>query len=209
MLTGDHPQSYTQHGLTLFGAPRRRHATPALRTKIGVVSPELNNAWPRARKMSIREAVGTGFDGGFVPMGERGVGIGLSGSLSPEEQAWREERVEEMLQGLGPHRWSDEVSQTELGSWADRTFSSLGVGEQAVVLVMRALVGAPPVVLLDEVWSGMDERMVAAVRDFLRKGGVSRQQAVIVISHWENEVPWGVEDGVKRFKLEDGIGHEL
>ncbi|KZV63619.1 P-loop containing nucleoside triphosphate hydrolase protein [Peniophora sp. CONT] len=209
MLTGDHPQSYTQHGLVLFGAPRRKHATPALRTKIGVVSPELNNAWPRARMMSVREAVGTGFDGGFVPLGERGVGIGLNGALSPEEQAWREKRVEEMLHGLGPHRWSDDVSQSELGAWADRTFSSLGVGEQAVVLVMRALVGAPPVVLLDEVWSGMDERMVTAVRSFLRQGGVSRQQAVIVISHWENEVPWGNEDGVKRFKLEDGVGREL
>jgi hypothetical protein len=30
-----------------------------------------------------------------------------------------------------------------------------------------------------------------------------------VISHWEDEVPWGVEDGVKRFRLVGGVGAVL
>ena len=91
ILTGDHPQSYTQRAptsaLALFGAPRRTHATTHLRTRIGVVSPELYNAWPRGRNMNVWEAIATGFDGGFVPLGPRGLGVGLHGE-SERVRAW-------------------------------------------------------------------------------------------------------------------------
>jgi ABC-type molybdenum transport system ATPase subunit/photorepair protein PhrA len=63
--------------------------------------------------------------------------------------------------------------------------------------------------LLDEVWSGMDDGMIRAARAYLRADGVGEEQAVVVISHWEDEVPWGVEDGVKRFRLEGGEGTVL
>jgi ABC-type molybdenum transport system ATPase subunit/photorepair protein PhrA len=79
----------------------------------------------------------------------------------------------------------------------------LSAGEQSMVLLMRALVGRPKLVLLDEVWSGMDEFMIAAARAYLRNGGVDEDQAVVVISHWEDEVPWGVQDGIKRFQLHE------
>jgi len=78
-----------------------------------------------------------------------------------------------------------------------------------MVLLMRALVGRPSLVLLDEVWSGMDEGMVRAAREYLRGDGIGEEQAGIVVSHWEDEVPWGVEDGVKRFRLEGGEGTVL
>ncbi|KAI0311188.1 P-loop containing nucleoside triphosphate hydrolase protein [Amylostereum chailletii] len=215
VLTGDHPQSYTQRApsaLNLFGLPRRRHATPALRARIGVVSPELYNAWPRARAMSVWEAVGTGFDGGFVPMGVRGVGIGLSGALTPSEQAWREQRVRAVLSGLGPHAWGGSESGDAVSpeAFAERPFAGLSAGAQSVVLLMRALVGRPAVVLLDEVWAGMDEGMIEAARAYLRSGeGVGADQAVVVISHWEGEVPWTAEDGVRRFRLEEGVGRQV
>ena len=57
----------------------------------------------------------------------------------------------------------------------------------------------PPLVLLDEAWAGMDEGMVSAARRYLRHdGGLKEGQACVVISHWEDEVPWGWEDGVRR-----------
>ena len=205
-MTGDHPQSYTQGGptsaLILFGSPRRAHATPHLRARIGVVSPELYNAWPRARDMSVWEAIATGFDGCFVPLGPRGLGTGLGAP----ELAWREERVWAVLRGLGPHTWGGSAGET-VEKFAQEPFAALPAGVQSVVLLMRALVGRPPVVLLDEVWAGMDDGMVRAARAYLRHGGgVGEDQAVVVVSHWEDEVPWGVEDGVKRYKLEGGVG---
>ena len=84
-------------------------------------------------------------------------------------------------------------------------------GEQSIVLLMRALVGRPPLVLLDEVWSGMDEGMVKAVWRYLADGGggLLPTQACVVISHWEDEVPWTKADGVRRMLLKDGVAQEV
>ncbi|KAG2087721.1 P-loop containing nucleoside triphosphate hydrolase protein [Suillus cothurnatus] len=207
LLTGDHPQSYTQRGssnLELFSRPRQRIPTPLLRSLIGVVSPELANAYPRRAGVSVFDVVGTGFDGGF-------------GALSDEVRQWRVKRVHEVLNGLGPTSWETETSSFAAGDellepneiFSKRDFVDLSAGEQSIVLLMRALVSHPQLVLLDEVWSGMDENMVRAARRYLCEGGVGSDQAVVVISHWEEEVPWTVRDGLRRFKLDDGGGEEL
>jgi hypothetical protein len=168
--------------------------------------------------MSVWEAIATGFDGGFVPLGPRGLGVGLHGELSEPERAWRVERIWSVLRGLGPHAWRDGGAIAEgltaqgedsVEGFARCRFAELPAGVQSVVLLMRALVGRPPLVLLDEVWAGMDDGMIRAARAYLRGDGVGKDQAVIVVSHWEDEVPWGVEDGVKRFKLEGGEGAVL
>jgi ABC-type glutathione transport system ATPase component len=159
--------------------------------------------------MNVWEAVATGFDGGFVPLGPRGLGVGLHGELSESERTRRADRVWEVLRGLGPQTWGGADLGTRPESveeFAQRPFAELPAGAQSIVLLMRALVGRPPIVLLDEVWSGMDEGMVRAARAYLRGDGIGDEQAVIVVSHWEDEVPWGVEDGVKRFRLVGGVG---
>ena len=63
-------------------------------------------------------------------------------------------------------------------------------GERRIVFLMRALVSRPPVMLIDEVWSGMDEGMIFAVRRYFTEGdGAGGGQAVLVITHWEEDVP--------------------
>ncbi|KAJ3890139.1 hypothetical protein GG344DRAFT_78118 [Lentinula edodes] len=85
---------------------------------------------------------------------------------------------------------------------------------------MRALVGRAPLILLDEVWSGMDEIMVRVAREYLRGdpsststspdgGGIGSDQAVVVVTHWEEEVPWSLDEDprvFKRFRLGGGKG---
>lgn len=177
-----------------------------------MVSPELANAYPRRAGVSVFDVVGTGFDGSFVPGGKNGVGNGLEGTLSDEVRRWRVKRVREVLNGLGPTSWGTDASIPTNGDelfapneiFSKRDFVDLSAGEQSIVLLMRALVSRPQLVLLDEVWSGMDENMVRAASRYLCEGGVGPDQAVVVISHWEEEVPWTVRDGLKRFKLENG-----
>lgn len=210
LLTGDHPQSYTQRHLHLHSTPRRRIATPYLHSLVGLLSSELFDAFPRYANMTVWEAIGTGFDGGFVPRGKEGVGIGVLQPLDDAGVRWRVERCWEVLEALGPRAWTT-ASGVGMGlsteEFKNRRFVDLAVGEQRMVLLMRALVGRPPLVLLDEVWSGMDEAMVNAARQYLREGGgVTEEQAVVVITHWEDEVPWSEKDGVRRFQLNDGVG---
>ena len=163
--------------------------------------------------MSVWEAVGTGFDGGFVPLGKHGVGKGVLQPLDDAGTQWRIERCWEVLEALGPQAWQDlgnkdrNENRMSTKEFKDRQFVDLAVGEQRMVLLMRALVGRRPLVLLDEVWSGMDEAMVRAARRYLREGGgVTEEQAVVVITRWEDEVPWEEEDGVRKFILNNGVG---
>ncbi|KAG6828294.1 hypothetical protein H0H92_008454 [Tricholoma furcatifolium] len=223
LLTGDHPQSYTQKHLHLHGRPRSRLPTPHLQSLTGLLSPELFDAFPRHANMRVWDAIGTGFDGGFVPQGRERVGLGVLTPLTPADIAWRVSRCWEVLEALGPAAWglgSDSASSSRSSEpvpthaqrralaeeFSKRAFVDLPVGEQRMVLLMRALVGRAPLVLLDEVWSGMGEGMVRAARKYLREGGVGPEQGVVVITHWEEEVPWGTEDGVKRFRIDAGVG---
>ncbi|KAH9949298.1 P-loop containing nucleoside triphosphate hydrolase protein [Amylocystis lapponica] len=221
MLTGDHPQSFAQSArLTLFGRARARWTADALAARIGRVSPELHNAFPPRTGLSVWDAVGTGFTGAFVPKGRMRVGLGVedSAELTPGggPERWRLRKMWEVLEGLGPRAWAGRVADGSLEAPEDREFAareyvSLTPGEQSIVLLMRALVGRPPLVLLDEVWAGMDEGQVQAARRYLADGGggLTEQQACVVISHWEDEVPWGRQDGVRRFVLQDGEGSEV
>ncbi|KAG7091397.1 hypothetical protein E1B28_010434 [Marasmius oreades] len=238
MLMGDHPQSYTQtpncyvapdssssvteRHLHLFSQPRRLIPTPHLQcgSLIGVLSPEIFDAFPRRANMKVWNVISTGFDGGYVPRGTVGVGLGVRGESKrygpaeirefveggSEEEKWRFQRMAEVLEALGPRSWGREGEQER---FSQKAFVDLSVGEQRMVLLMRALVARPKLVLLDEVWSGMDEEMVEAARSYLRGDGVGDDQAVVVITHWDGEMPWGDEDGLRRFRLIEGEGKEV
>lgn len=215
LLTGEHPQSYTQSSnLRLFDRERSRWATPLLHRQIGRVSPELFNAFPRRHSLTVWDAVGTGFDGGFVPKGKRRVGLAPDGiPLAPgsHEEEWRVHRMHEVMRALGPARWHSHPDKATAEWFFAQPFTSLSPGEQSMVLLMRALVGAPPLVLLDEAWAGMDKAMVQAAHEYLQDGGegLTDEQACVVVSHWEEEVPWGPEDGVQRYKLDSGNGKQI
>lgn len=129
MVTGDHPQSYSQpaSSIRLFSKPRRSIATTTLQRQIGIVSPELFNAFPRRLPgLTVRDAIATGFDSTY---------------------AFRVRTVEEDTR-------LDEITRTfgfGLGKEGDKEFALLNAGEQALTLLIRALVSKAPLLILDEV----------------------------------------------------------
>lgn len=159
--------------------------------------------------------------------------------LSSDEERWRKDRVKEVVRTLGPLAWraaeaelsagnSDENARNQtrtlrgLGETDELVdeeqvflatpFAYLSPGSQSLVLLMRALVSRPPLLLLDEPWAGMSAPMLHAARRYLTRssteeeiGGLQEEQAVVLVTHWEGEVPWAREEG-RRFRLEDGGG---
>ncbi|PCH35667.1 nucleoside triphosphate hydrolase protein [Wolfiporia cocos MD-104 SS10] len=221
MLTGEHPQSFAQSDrVRLFGRPRASWPTRDLTARIGRFSPELHRAFPRRVGMTVWDVVGTGFGGEFVPRGRLRVGVRFEDGAELERdgpvERWRVRRMWTVLEALGPRAWRGRVRDRTLGveedkEFAKRHFVDLTAGEQSMVLLMRALVGRPLLVLLDEVWAGMDDGMVQAVWRYLADGGggLLETQACVVISHWEDEVPWSKQDGVRKFLLKSGEGREV
>ncbi|KAK2461100.1 hypothetical protein APHAL10511_006879 [Amanita phalloides] len=233
LLTGAHPLSYTLPHLRLYGQKRSRIPTPLIQSRIGEMSPELFDAFPRRIPgMSVWVVVGTDFEGAFIERGREGVGVpseegglgigireeganeltwdGVNGDKWDEVEKWRIKRCREVLEALGPAAWDHREGPSPLlnpissvtKEFAHRRFVELSAGEQRVVLVMRALVGRPPLVLLDEALSGMSDGMVKAVKRYISSGGVRNDQALIAISHWQEELPM---EPSGLFRLADGI----
>ncbi|PFH48543.1 hypothetical protein AMATHDRAFT_81756 [Amanita thiersii Skay4041] len=229
LVTGAHPLSFSLPDLELYGQKRSRIPTPLLQSRIGEMSPEMFDAFPRRMPgMNVWAAVGTGFEGAFVERGKEGVGVGVEmGGLGnwDDVRAWRIRRTWEILEAIGPASWGDTVTVNQpaikiqetlrgglpypladLGispstmDFAQRRFVELSAGEQRVVLVMRSLVARPPLVLLDEALSGMSEGMVRAVRRYISSGGVGCDQALVAVSHWDDELPFS--GGGKVFRLD-------
>ncbi|KAF8608444.1 P-loop containing nucleoside triphosphate hydrolase protein [Ceratobasidium sp. AG-I] len=184
MVTGDHPQSYSQpaSSIRLFSKPRRAIATTTLQRQIGVVSPELFNAFPRRLPgLSVRDAIATGFDSTYA----------YRARIAEEDT-----RLDEITRVFG----------FGLGKEGDREFALLNAGEQVLTLLMRALVSKAPLLILDEPFAGMDDNMVAKAKKYLLEN-LESYQAVIVVTHWEEEVPWPASV-VRRMELKNGTCSE-
>ncbi|CEL52614.1 putative ABC transporter ATP-binding protein C323,04 OS=Schizosaccharomyces pombe (strain 972 / ATCC 24843) GN=SPAC323.04 PE=3 SV=1 [Rhizoctonia solani AG-1 IB] len=180
MITGDHPQSYSQpaSSLRLFSKPRRSVPTTTLQRQIGLVSPEQYNAFPRRIPgLSVRDAIGTGFDSTYA--------------FRPRTKD-EEAQVDKLINAFG----------IGVGKDGEKEFALLGAGEQALILLMRALVSKAPLLILDEPFAGMDDAMVVRAKRYLL-GELEPYQAVVLVTHWAEEVPWPASV-VQQLQLKDG-----
>jgi molybdate transport system ATP-binding protein len=83
---------------------------------------------------------------------------------------------------------------------ADRRFDRLSTGEQRLVLLVRALVKRPPVLILDEPFQGMDRPTMERARDWLDRR-LLPDQTLIVVTHDDAEIPKTV---TRRLRLDRG-----
>jgi molybdate transport system ATP-binding protein len=100
----------------------------SLRRQIAWVSPELQAGY--WYPTNVRQCIASGFDSS----------IGQTRRLKPEE----ERVVDELLE------------QFELGQFAERNVKALSYGQFRRVLIARAVVHSPKILLLDEPWEGLD-----------------------------------------------------
>ena len=112
-------------------------------------------------------------------------------------------RIDELLTELGPDKWSSVDHTVKYGrTFSECEFAMLSSGEQGLVLLLRALVGKPPLLILDEVFAGMDAKMIDVAKEYLSRR-LDSSQAVIFVTHWEEEVPWKGSD-LQSARIEDG-----
>jgi len=104
----------------------------ALRRDVAWVSPELQAGY--RYRTTVRDAIASGFDSS----------LGLVRALDADERA----RVDALLEEL------------DLLRLADRLQTELSYGQFRRVLLARALVRRPRVLLLDEPWEGLDGRRI-------------------------------------------------
>jgi len=123
---------------------------------------------------------------------------GLEGSVGVYREATATEKAE-------AYRCLEVVG---LAHMAQRPFRSLSTGQARRVLLARALVGEPELILLDEPFSGLDRESRTSMRDLLESRMTAGVQ-VILVSHHEGDRLTGIthtafmEGGKLRFRSSD------
>lgn len=151
-----------------------------MQANIGHVSPEIFNAFPRrfgSEGLTAREAIATGFESVFSYR-----------RLNEQQRG----ELEQLLRDF------DHPALTP--PLLDKLFAELQPGDQMLVLLLRALIKKPPLLVLDEPYSGMSRETIDKVNAFIEHK-LDPRQAVIIITHFEEELPSCIDRGLR---LEDG-----
>ena len=183
LLTGDNPKSFSQD-ITLFGRRRGTGETIFdIQAKIGHVSPELHYHFPAHR--TAKDAILSGFSGTFAPPDK----------LSEKELKQYDDLVK-FFEGVLPENLR-----------GDR-FSELSTSHQRLVLLLRAFVKRPPLLILDEPYQGMDEAAIKRAREYLETE-INDKQAVVMVTHFVGEEAAGGRWGRVLKLRENGTIEEI
>lgn len=159
LLCGDHPQAYA-NDVHLFG--RRRGTGETIwdvKRNVGLVSPEFHLYF--TEPLSAARAAATGF---------------FDGVADHPTTAAQDNRVCELFDAF------------DIAPAADRPFRCLSTGEQRLVLLVRALVKRPPLLILDEPFQGLDPDRIERCRDWIDKE-LSDDQTLLFVTHDPAELP--------------------
>ena len=161
LILGDNPQAYA-NDITLFGKRRGSGDTIwELKGRIGWVAPELHLYYPR--NVACLDVVCSGFHDA----------IGAHGRCSGRQR----EKARDWLRRLG------------LSQVAGMQFGALSEGEQRLVLIARALVKEPELLVLDEPCQGLDPANRDRVLRLVEALGDHTASTLICVSHHRDALP--------------------
>ena len=161
LICADNPQSYTCN-ITLFGKKRGTgESIWDIKKRIGYVSPEMFRSY--LKNLPVIDIVASGlFDT-----------VGLYRRPKPEQLficEW----------------WLDIFGISNL---KDRNFLQLSSGEQRLVLLTRAFVKDPDLLILDEPLHGLDNYHCRLVKDIIEAFCRRTDKTLIMVTHYQEELP--------------------
>ena len=161
LICADNPQSYACD-ITLFGHQRGSGASIwDIKRRIGYVSPELHRSYQRnLPALSI-------------------VASGLKDTVGLYARATDEDKQQCL-------KWMQRFGIEQL---AQRAFTQLSSGEQRLILVCRAFVKNPDLLILDEPMHGLDMPRQQLVKDIINDYCSDPQKTLIMVTHYNEELP--------------------
>ena len=161
LICADNPQSYACD-ITLFGHQRGSgESIWDIKRRIGYVSPELHRSYQRnLPALSI-------------------VASGLKDTVGLYARATDEDKQQCL-------KWMQRFGIEQL---AQRVFTQLSSGEQRLILVCRAFVKNPDLLILDEPMHGLDMPRQQLVKDIINDYCSDPQKTLIMVTHYNEELP--------------------
>ena len=161
LICGDHPQSYANH-VVLFGKQRGSGETIwEIKRNIGYVSSQLHMDY--RVNCSALEVILSGFFDSI------GVYQSVPGALRIKAMQW--------------------LTRLNMEALANRPFRSLSWGQQRLLLITRAMVKHPPILILDEPLQGLDGINRKLVKHFIEQLVNNSQTQLLFVSHQDQDAP--------------------
>jgi len=89
------------------------------------------------------------------------------------------------------------LAKLKLSKQADTSFGTLSSGEQRLVLLARALVKNPPMLVLDEPCQNLDAQNRKRFVDLLDSACKGKEMTLIYITHLEDTIPTCITNKIK------------
>jgi molybdate transport system ATP-binding protein len=161
LVCADNPQSYACD-ISLFGHKRGSgESIWDIKRHIGYVSPEMHRSYKQ--NIPAIQIVASGL--------KDSVGLYVSPHEAEKEQC---------------RRWMNIFG---IGHLADRRFLEMSSGEQRLVLVARAFVKNPDLLILDEPLHGLDDYNRRKVKDIVDEYCQNPDVTLIYVTHYQEELP--------------------
>lgn len=163
IITADHPQRFS-NDFEIFDREKRGKGFSMwdIKQRIGHVSPELHMYFPA--ETSVYKTIGSGF-------------FDATGIYFKKLDDIQDQRIRGVARML------------EVDDLLDKSFKNLSKGEQRLVLLARALVKNPPLLILDEPCQGLDLPTVEYFKKIVDAVCENGDYTLIYVSHYPNEIP--------------------
>jgi molybdate transport system ATP-binding protein len=159
MLTGDNPKCYA-NDLHIYGIRRGSgESIWDIKKRMGIVSADLHRNY-RVPGSCLQVVLSGYFDS-----------IGLYDKVTSQQK----KKAAEWLASI------------HLEGFKDKPFRQRPYGEQRLVLIVRALIKKPPLLILDEPTQGLDESARMSLLDYLERISENTQTTILYVSHRQDE----------------------
>lgn len=161
MIFGDNPRAYKCR-IRLFGRQKGSgESIWDIKNRVGFVSPEMHQYLPAGQ--SVNDVLCSGFY--------------TSEGLYSKPTSYQRILSKKWLQLI------------RLGHLSDLPFNVLASSHQRMVLVLRALIKNPPLLIFDEPFQGLDPENIAVMKNLLNSIAEHTNCTMIFVSHFDDEVP--------------------